>query len=232
MKKTTDNAILENRRWEMYLLGFVFSLSTFFVLLEYNTPIADDDDVAMLNDMVKDLELLPALEQEQMLESVVLPEEPVVTPNINVVEEPTSELDILDELADATEQGQETDKTDEPVAAPEITVTDADDHPLDMRVVEQLPEFPGGMLYFVKWFSKNIVYPKSARDQKVGGRMAASFIVNEDGTISDIQLIDSFDDRFDQQVLSVLRRMPKWTPGIDQGKPCRTMMVVPLIFQP
>lgn len=232
MKKGTDTNNLENRRWEMYLLGLVFSLSTFFVLMEYNAPMPEDEDMAMLNDIVKDLELLPALEQELVLESVALPEEPVVTPNINIVDEATNTLDILDELADATEQGQETDKTDEPEAAPELAVTDTDDHPLDMRTVQQLPEFPGGMLYFVKWFSKNIVYPKTAREQKFGGRMAASFIVNEDGTVSDLKILNSFDPRFDLVVLGVLKKMPKWTPGIDEGKPCRTMMVVPLVFNP
>ena len=232
MNRDPDTNNLEHRRWEMYLLGLVFSLSTLFVLLEYNAPMVEDEDMAMLNDMVKDLELLPALEQELAFESVALPEEPVVTPNINIVDETTNTLDILDELADAAEQGQDTEKADETVTTPELAVTDADDHPLDMRTVQQLPEFPGGMLYFVKWFSKNIGYPPTARDQKVGGKMAASFIVNEDGTVSDLKLLDSFDDRFDQQVLSVLRRMPKWTPGIDQGKPCRTMVVVPLVFTP
>jgi len=62
--------------------------------------------------------------------------------------------------------------------------------------------------------------------------MAASFIVNEDGTVSDLKILNSFDPRFDLVVLGVLKKMPKWTPGIDEGKPCRTMMVVPLVFNP
>ena len=222
----------ERGRWERLLLALSFVAATVFVLLEYNVPAADDADEVALSEVVRDLELLPAMEQERLLESVPVPDVPDVAPLIRVVDEPVDDMAILDELIEAEVSGQDTDVDDVPPVEAEMTVTTPDDEPLDMRIVEQLPEFPGGMLYFMKWLTKNVGYPKGARDEKVGGRLVATFIVNTDGTVSDISVLDSFDDRCERAVLDVLRRMPKWTPGIDHGRPCRTMMAVPLVFQP
>lgn len=227
MEKDRNRATnLTRRRWEGFLLGFVVVLATCFVAIEYNSVATDSADEMLLEELAKDLEMLPAMEQERMLAEVNLPEEQVVTPEINVVEEPTNELDILDEL---TESGDDEPATEE--EEPPQQKSDTDEQALDMRVVEELPEFPGGMAHFIKWLTKNIIYPTALREQKRGGQMVASFIINTDGSVSDIAIVKSFDLRCDNAVKSVLERMPAWKPGTNQGKPCRTMMVIPLDFR-
>lgn len=229
--KKTHEADLERRRWEGFLLGLIVVLATGFVALEYNASPSLDTDEALLEALAQDLEMLPAMEQERMLAEVPVAEEPVLTPEVNIVEEKTDELDILDELLEGGDEALN-DNADDEIEEPKIRVEDENKNVVDMRVVEQLPEFPGGMSYFIKWLTKNIVYPNALRDQKRGGLMVASFIINQDGSVSNIEIVKSFDRRCDDIVMNVLRKMPQWTPGIDHGQPCRTMMVIPFQFNP
>ena len=104
------------------------------------------------------------------------------------------------------------------------------DAPVDIRVVEDLPQFPGGAAEFMKWLTKNLKYPYSAQQQKVKGRVVAEFVVNKDGSVSDLQLIEHLNLACDNEVLRVLKMMPKWEPGLMDAKPCRTKVCIPVVF--
>ncbi|MBQ8047642.1 MAG: energy transducer TonB [Prevotella sp.] len=218
-------------RLQMFLFGMVVVLATCFVALEWNSPSAGDEDERLLEELAQDLEMLPAMEQERMLYELQLPSAPVVTPVIHVVDDAVSDAEMPDEQGDVSLFAE--DEADgEDAEEPDIPqFVDSEEKPLDMRVVEQLPEFPGGMLYFIKWVTHEIRYPQAAQSRKVQGRLAVSFIVNKDGTTSDLKIVEPLDPVIDEEVLRVMRRMPDWTPGIDGGKPCRTMLVVPIKFQ-
>jgi protein TonB len=97
--------------------------------------------------------------------------------------------------------------------------------------VEQLPEFPGGMVEFMKWLTKNLKYPPSAQNRKVQGRVVVSFIVNKDGTIADAKVVKPVDPTLDREAMRVVRMMPNWKPGLQMGKPCRTMFAIPIVFK-
>ena len=103
--------------------------------------------------------------------------------------------------------------------------------PLDFRVVEDLPQFPGGAVEFMKWLTKNLKYPAVAQQRKVQGRVVAQFIVNQDGTVSDIQVVERLSNECDREALRVLRMMPKWQPGVMNAKPCRTKVCIPIVFK-
>ena len=94
-----------------------------------------------------------------------------------------------------------------------------------------MPEFPGGMVYLMKWLTKNLKYPARAQQQKIQGRVIVSFIVNKDGIIADAKVIKSVDDDLDREAMRVIRMMPKWKPGIQNDKPCRTMVAIPIVFK-
>ena len=100
-----------------------------------------------------------------------------------------------------------------------------------MRIVEQLPEFPGGMTAFVQWLTRNLKYPEAARSQKLQGRVVLSFIVNKDGSVSQVKVARSVNPLLDREALRVIRMMPPWKPGIQNNEPCRTMIAVPIVFQ-
>jgi periplasmic protein TonB len=74
------------------------------------------------------------------------------------------------------------------VSATQVAAVDMGDNPLNFRIVEQLPEFPGGMSAYVKWLTDNLKYPLAAQKQKIEGRVVVSFVINRDGSLTDIKV--------------------------------------------
>ena len=133
--------------------------------------------------------------------------------------------------ATISEELFEGDVADDDLPEQEEQKEEKDDEVLNFRVVEELPQFPGGYLEFVKWLTRNLKYPPLARQQKVQGRVVAEFIVNKDGSVTDVQVVNSLNRYCDHEALRVLRSMPRWTAGIDNGKPCRTKVCIPIVFK-
>ncbi len=136
-----------------------------------------------------------------------------------------------DDLMDNSDlrRGHQTDP-DAPPTIPPVAV-DEDDNPLNFRIVEQLPEYPGGMAALVQWLTRNIIYPQEARKHNIQGRVVVSFIINADGSLSDIHLTKTAHFLLDREALRVAKLMPKWKPGIANNKPCRTLFAIPIEFK-
>ena len=100
-----------------------------------------------------------------------------------------------------------------------------------LKIVEQLPEYPGGMVEFMKWLTVMLKYPDAALKRKIEGKVMVSFIVNADGSISDIKLVQGAHKLLDDEALRVVRLMPKWKPGLEGGRPCRSMISIPIVFE-
>ena len=83
----------------------------------------------------------------------------------------------------------------------------------------------------MKWLTKNLRYPPAAQQHKVQGKVVAQFIVNKDGTVSDIEILKPVDPSLDREALRVLRMMPKWKAGMQDAKPCRTQVCIPIVFK-
>ena len=83
----------------------------------------------------------------------------------------------------------------------------------------------------MKWLTRNLRYPNSAKQRKVQGRVVAQFIVNTDGSLSDISIVQPVESTLDREAMRVLRLMPKWKAGQQYGKPCRTMVCIPIVFK-
>lgn len=99
------------------------------------------------------------------------------------------------------------------------------------RVIEELPEFPGGATELMKWLTRNIHYPTSAQERNIDGKVVVSFIINKNGTLSDIKIIKSLDPDCDNEVLRVIKKMPRWKPGTEKGKAVRSQYVIPVVFK-
>lgn len=98
-------------------------------------------------------------------------------------------------------------------------------------VVEQMPEFPGGMPEFMNFLKTNIKYPKSAQERKVQGRVIVQFVVEKDGTPTEFKVLRSIDPDLDAEALRVLGEMPKWKPGMQKGEVVRVKFTVPVSFK-
>jgi len=96
--------------------------------------------------------------------------------------------------------------------------------------IEHVPEFPGGLNAFGSYLGRSIVYPKSAIDHHIQGRVIISFIVERDGSLSDIKVIRGVSPDIDNESLRVMRACPKWKPGTQNGRTVRVAYSVPISF--
>lgn len=97
-------------------------------------------------------------------------------------------------------------------------------------VVEQMPEFPGGMPAMIEFLQTNLNYPKDAKKQKVGGRVLVMFVVETDGSMSNVRVAKKIFPSLDAEALRVVKAMPKWNPGKEKGKPVRVNYTLPIVF--
>jgi len=215
-----------------YLLGLILVLALCLVALEWNsTPSGwsffdtEEDPLEAemeLSPLHRDKDEVPMMMPQEQQEQAPPSEE------LNLVEEeakPMQEVDLLPFTAPEVEPPSEEKEEELPKAV------DMYDAPVDFRVVEDLPQFPGGAVEFIKWLTKNLRYPISAQQRKIQGRVVAQFIVNKDGSISDLQLVEKLDAQCDREALRVLRMMPKWQAGVMNAKPCRTKVCIPIVFK-
>ena len=98
-------------------------------------------------------------------------------------------------------------------------------------VVEKMPEYPGGIEAFMKFLSENVRYPEAASKAGIQGRVLVEFIVEKDGSISNIHVIQNVNEYLDAEAVRVVGTMPKWTPGMHEGKAVRVKYAVPISFR-
>lgn len=96
--------------------------------------------------------------------------------------------------------------------------------------VETLPEFPGGMNALLTYVAKNTRYPKKAVENKIEGKVIVNFIIEKDGSITNVKPYRNLSPDLDQEAMRVIRSMPKWKPGAQGGKPVRTAYTMPITF--
>lgn len=98
-------------------------------------------------------------------------------------------------------------------------------------VVEVMPQYPGGQIAMLKYIMENIKYPEQAMKEGIQGRVTVSFIVEKDGSISNVRPVLSVHPLLDKEAVRVVKSMPKWSPGKQNGKPVRVRFNVPVMFK-
>lgn len=124
-------------------------------------------------------------------------------------------------MADA-DTDHNVDKTDLPVEGIQLTPTE---------VVEQMPEFPGGLGELMKWLDRHVIYPKSCVDAKVEGDMEVTFLVDENGKVTEPAVSKSLHPDLDKAALMAMNRMPQWKPGRSGGRITIVRITLPIHFQ-
>lgn len=109
-----------------------------------------------------------------------------------------------------------------------VPETKSSDIPPVYTVVDEMPSFPGGGDSLIKYLTSSIKYPKIAADKGIQGTVMVSFVVQEDGSIKDVSVVKSLEKSCDEEVVRVVKSMPKWKPGVQAGKKVQTKMILPV----
>lgn len=113
---------------------------------------------------------------------------------------------------------------------PPAAITGADTG-LTFAAIDHVPEFPGGKNGLQQFLANNIHYPKKARNRDIEGKVIVKFIVCQDGTLCNEQIVQSVGGGCDEEVLRVVKAMPNWTPGMHDGKAVKVYYTLPVNFK-
>lgn len=119
------------------------------------------------------------------------------------------------------------------VAPPPVTTAPPPPPPADeiFDVVEDEPAFPGGEEAMQKFIKSNIKYPEMSIQMGDQGKVFVRFVVEKDGSISNVTIARGVTPELDKEAMRVVRNMPKWSPGKQRGRPVRTNVVIPIVFK-
>ena len=235
-QQKSDIPTVEEHRATAFLLGLVLVLSVLYVAFQYNSAPQDMDlsDQA-LDELVQDIELHPAMDDKEMVNTMaVQPPQKTFSERIKAVDQSLKQQ--IEKLSASTTSpllvgDGEAEALNAKLSAALPPIPVASEQPLNFRIVQQMPEFPGGGSAFIQWLTRQLRYPPLAQSQRIQGRVVVSFIVNKDGSIADVKLEKSVNALLDREALRVIRMMPRWKPGVHNNQPCRTMVAVPVVFK-
>ena len=221
--KKSQKASLEDKKVVYVLMGFVFVLSLCYVALEWTEKEVTKYEVA-------DMEF--TFEEEVEIQQTTQETTPPPPPP------PVQEVEVLNVVEDDVETesieiNTEDDKDVEVViAAPVEAPVEEEEEEVVFVVVETMPEFPGGQQALFKYLSENVKYPVIAQENGIQGRVICQFVVNNDGSIVEVEVVRSGGDAsLDKEAVRVIKSMPKWKPGKQRGKAVRVKYTVPVNFR-
>ena len=224
--KKSPKADLEGRRTTWLLFGFILVLAAMFVAFEWTER---DKQIVTETGIVEPIfeeEMIPITEQQEQQQAPPPPEAPKMEEVLQIADNDAN-------VEESTIQSSEDDNT-QAVEIKYVPV-EVEEEELEeqqiFQVVEEMPEFPGGMAECLKFIGKNIKYPTIAQENGVQGRVIIQFVVNQDGSIVDPVVMRSVDPYLDKEALRVIKMMPKWKPGKQRGKPVRVKYTVPVTFK-
>jgi protein TonB len=222
--KKTPKADLEGKRSTWLLVGYVIVLGVMFVAFEWSQSDVKIDTSQAVADLVFEEEIPITIQEEK-----VQPPPPEVPPppaeTLEIVQDDANVEETV--VASTEELGEAVEVKYVPVAVEEEAVNEEE----IFEIVEDMPQFPGGMAALMKFLNSNIKYPTIAQENGVSGRVTISFVVNRDGSVVDAVVAKSVDPYLDKEALRVVNTMPKWKPGMQRGKAVRVKYSVPVTFR-
>lgn len=222
--KKTDKANLENKRGLFLQIGWVFTLGLVLLAFEWTSKPADLGDLGNLDDMNLEEEVIPITRQQN--EPPPPPPPPTQTEVINIVQndvEIDDELELEDTEADEATKVEIVEFTEEEETVDEQEI---------FLVVEDMPTFQGQEKdAFRVYIQQNLKYPVIAQENGISGRVYVSFVVDRDGSLTNVQVVRGVDPSLDKEAVRVVKSSPKWTPGKQRGRAVRVSFTFPIVFQ-
>jgi protein TonB len=223
--KKSPKADLEGKKTSNLLIGAILTLSVLFIGFEWSERDKKVTTDTGLQEVVFEEEIIPITEQEQPKQAPPPPEAPKVEEVLEIMDNDSEVEESTIQASDDTQAAVEVKYT--PVEVEEEEVEEQQ----IFQVVEEMPEFPGGMGECMKFLGKNIKYPTISQENGVQGRVIVQFVVNRDGSIVDPVVVRGVDPYLDKEALRVISTMPKWKPGKQRGKAVRVKYTVPVMFR-
>lgn len=224
--KKNKNARIDNKRSTLLMIGLVCASSFTLMSFEYSNfqlktaglesdfvEEYDEDDWVYTPPIIETREQTTV--EEVNKEIIIVTPEPIPEPDPNPTPEPTPMP--MPPLPPAPG----------PPMPPSVPVID--DHVYE--VVEQMPEFPGGMNALYEYLGNNVNYPEISRQNQSEGKAYVKFTIEKDGSISEIAVIKGVDKFIDKEAMKVVKSMPNWKPGKQLNKSVRVSFVLPLDFK-
>ena len=224
--KKSPKANIETHKSTFLLMGMVVALAVLFVGFEWSSSISKLDESTIVQDVLAEEEI-EITQRDPEPPPPPPPPEPEVPEIIEVTEEKVETKIDLSSLEDDQSRAQV--QTYTPPPPPKPVEEEATDE--IFVVVEQQPEFPGGTTALMKFLGDNINYPVIAQENGIQGRVIMNFVVERDGSISDVQVVRGQDPSLDREAERVIKTMPKWKPGQQRGKPVRVRFTLPVVFR-
>ena len=223
--KKSEKADLEKGKGTSILIGFVMALAVMFVTLEWTErEVEDNSDLYMARETTITEEMVPIT----LPEKKTVPPPPAAVAKADIIKIVEDDADIEEDIMISTEDQVEWVDLDE---VDYIEVEPEPEEEEVFMVVEDAPEFPGGINALLEYLKKNIKYPAICRDNNIQGRVIVSFVVNKDGKIVDPEVVKGVNPSLDKEALRVISTMPNWKPGYQRGKPVRVKYSVPVNFR-
>lgn len=225
-EKKTPKANLENKRGIFFLLGLVVVLSTLFVVFEWNTEESLSPDWENLSPLFIEEELIALNTPATEIETEEVPK-PVAEP-IGAEESDPEDFNITDSISEEIETKQDTvlnlnqNKEEEILKEEEVILSEQ---------AETMPLFEGGYVELIRFIYTHLKYPEIALQKRIEGKVWCSFIVNKNGSISDVRLEQGVSIYLDDEAIRVLRSMPPWQPAIQKEQPVRVRIYLPIVFK-
>ena len=226
--KKSPKADLEKNKSLNLLMGMVIALAILFVGFEWG----ETDIKVASNNLIADVI------SEEEIDATFQDEPPPPPPPPQDIPQELEVFDVVEDdvkTEDLSLATSEDDASKAQVATyvPPVQKEEEPEVPDDFVfvTVEQMPEFPGGLPALMKWLNDNIVYPPMALENNIQGRISCQFTVNADGSVVDVEVIRGRDPSLDKEAIRVLKKLPKFQPGMQRGKPVRVKFQLPVIFR-
>ena len=222
-EKKSPKANLENKKLMFTQIGLIISLIIARLAFEHKSYDKREIDPSLLRQT-------EAVEEEMV--EITKQEEPKPQP----VEMPkqTTQLEIVqdDVEVEDIEINAEMDQNEvmEEYVAPEIEEEEVVEQEV-FTIVEEMPSYPGGDVKMYEYLGKNIKYPQIARESGIQGRVFVNFVVEPDGSVSNVKVLRGIGGGCDEEAIRVVKSMPKWKPGKQRGKAVRVSYTLPVVFK-
>ncbi|MFV0555381.1 MAG: energy transducer TonB [Mangrovibacterium sp.] len=221
--KKSNKADLENKKNIFLQAGLVLALGITLFAFEYKTHAEQVVSLGTVQEQTIEEEIIPITRME--IQKPPPPPPPKVVEILNIVED---DVELEEEL-----ELESIEDNNAPIDIAPIFQqgTEATTDSEIFIVVEQMPEFPGGVNAMRAYLAKNVKYPVVALENGLQGTVYISFVVNQDGSIVDVTVLRGVDSSLDKEAVRVVQSMPKWKPGKQGGKPVRVSYQVPISFK-
>jgi protein TonB len=210
---------LENYHQLFLNIGLIVALTAVIIAFEWRTyDRGAGMDLGVIEDNFEDLLEIPPTEQPPPPPPVIQQPEIIEVPDEEEIEEEIEiELDV---------------EFEEELVVEELIFEEPEEEVEEIfTIVEDQPEFPGGIGAFYKYVATNLRYPAQARRMGIAGKVFVQFVVEKDGRLTDVQILKGIGAGCDEEALRVIKKSKAWKPGRQRGRPVKVRMIIPINFR-